>query len=276
MAKQTSFRMGKVRGDLRGKVWYLTYHENGRRKRPKIGSDLKEAKQVASQINSQLELGAPSLLGFEVLRIDELQTRWLEHHEQVLRSSLQTINRYRTATDHLLRFLKSSTVPCTTSHFQTVHSELFVGHLRTLQVSPNGHPNSPKRPLMDKGIKYILQCCRSLFNFAKKHRYLSPYADNPFSSLDLDRIPVENVKKVTLFTADQEREFLQVCDGWQLPIFMTLMMAGLRPGELTHLLLPDDLDLVEHFWAFTRSISDCYSFQYAKTLCFMALFELHC
>jgi hypothetical protein len=30
-----------------------------------------------------------------------------EHHEQVLRSSVQTIHRYRTATDHLLRFLQT-------------------------------------------------------------------------------------------------------------------------------------------------------------------------
>lgn len=38
---------------------------------------------------------------------------------------------------------------------------------------------------------------------------------------------------------------LDTCDDWQLPLFATLMMTGLRPGELTHLILPDDLDL-EH------------------------------
>jgi integrase len=118
-----------------------------------------------------------------------------------------------------------------------------VRYLRTLEVSPNGHPNSPKRPLLDKGIKYILQCCRSLFHFAIKHRYLSPYADNPFSALDLERIPVENAKQVILFSVEQERNFLEACDAWQLPLFATLVMTGMRPGELTHLLLPDDLDL---------------------------------
>ena len=29
-----------------------------------------------------------------------LRDRWLQHHELALRSSVQTINRYRTATDH--------------------------------------------------------------------------------------------------------------------------------------------------------------------------------
>ena len=245
MTVNKSFRIGKVRGDLRGNIWYLTYQENGRRQRPRVGPHLKEAKQLASQVNSQLELGSPSLLSFESLLLEVLQLRWLEHHEHVLRSSLQTINRYRTATEHLLRFVEKTNAPYTTSHFRTVHAEQFVRYLRTIEVSPNGHPNSPKRPLLDKGVKYILQCCRSLFNFAQKHRYLSPYAANPFSSLDLDRIPVENSKKVRLFTSEQEEQFLNACDEWQLPIFATLMMTGLRPGELSHLLLPEDLDLQE-------------------------------
>ena len=243
MTVNKSFRIGKVRGDLRGQIWYLTYQENGRRQRPRVGPQLKEAKQLAAQVNSQLELGSPSLLSFESLRLEDLQQRWLEHHEHVLRSSLQTINRYRTATEHLLRFVEQANAPHTTSHFRTVHAEQFVRYLRTIEVSPNGHPNSPKRLLLDKGIKYILQCCRSLFNFGGKHRYLSPYAENPFSALDLDRIPVENSKQIKLFSADEERSFLQACDDWQLPIFLTLIMTGLRPGELTHLLLPDDLDL---------------------------------
>ena len=90
--KQSSFRVGKVRGDLRGKVWYLTYSEDGRRRRPRVGSDKDAAKQMAAQIHSQLEVGAPAALSFEAVSLDELQDRWLRHHEQVLRSSVQTIN----------------------------------------------------------------------------------------------------------------------------------------------------------------------------------------
>ena len=43
---------------------------------------------MAAQINSQLEVGIPSALSFEPISIPELQRRWLEHHEQVLRSSV--------------------------------------------------------------------------------------------------------------------------------------------------------------------------------------------
>jgi integrase len=243
MAKNKSFRVGKVQAYLRGHVWYLCYHEAGQRRRPRVGPEREAARQLAAQVNAQLEVGAPAALSFEAIAIPELRRRWLDHHEQVLRSSVQTINRYRTATDHLLRFLEQRPVRYA-SHFQTTHALEFVRHLRALHVSPNGHANTAKRLLMDKGLRYVLECCRALFNFAAKHRHLSPYAENSFRTLEIDRIPVETVRPIHLFTTAQEKAFLELCDDWQFPVFLTLMLTGLRPGELTHLLLPDDLDLV--------------------------------
>ncbi len=89
----------------------------------------------------------------------------------------------------------------------------------------------------------MLECCRALFNHAAKRRHLPPYADNPFAAIEVDRIPVETARPVELLTPSQERAFLGACDEWQFPVFLTLLLTGLRPGELCHLLLPDDLDL---------------------------------
>jgi integrase len=197
---------------------------------------------MAAQINGQVEVGAPAALSFEPISIPQLRERWLEHHELVLRSSVQSIRRYRTGTDHIMRFLKQRPVRHA-SLFTPNHAEDFVRYLRTIKVSPNGHENTAKRPLMDKGICYILESCRAMFNFAVKRRHLSPYAENPFSVLDIDRIPIENAKTIVLMTPDEEAKFLEACDGWQLPVFATLMFTGIRPGELCHLLLTDDLDL---------------------------------
>lgn len=241
--KSFSFRVGRVQGYLRGQVWYLCYHEHGQRRRPRVGPDREAAKQLAAQINAQLEVGAPAALSFEPIALPKLRERWLQHHEQVLRSSVQTIDRYRTATDHLLRFVATVRPVRYASHFGNLHAEKFVHHLRTIQVAANGHKNTPKRPLMDKGVRYILETCRALFNYAGKRRHLPPYAENPFAILEVDRIPVEQTRPITLFTPEEERAFLEACDDWQFPVFLTLMLTGLRPGELTHLLLPDDLDL---------------------------------
>ncbi|MBL8823457.1 MAG: tyrosine-type recombinase/integrase [Planctomycetia bacterium] len=237
-----SFRIGKVQGYLRGSVWYLCYHEQGKRQRPRVGEDVTAARQMAAQINSQLENNIPAALSFQPITIVELRRRWLEHHEMILRSSVQTVNRYRTATEHLVRFLMQRPVR-NTSLFHISHAEEFVGYLRRLKVSPNGHSNTTPRPLMDKGLKYILECCRALFTFALKRRHLSPYAENPFAELELNRIPIEVHRPIHLFTSEQESNFLDGCDRWQFPIFLTLMLTGLRSGELCHLLLPDNLDL---------------------------------
>lgn len=242
MAKANSFRVGKVLGYRRGTVWYLCYHEQGRRRRPRVGADRDAAKQMAAQINGQLEVGAPAALSFEPISIPQLRERWLEHHEHVLRSSVQSINRYRTATEHLLRFLEVRPVKHA-SLFGVNHAEEFVRHLRSIRISPNGHANTALRPLMDKGIRYILECCRTMFNFAAKRRHLPPYAENPFTVLDVDRLPIETARSIVLMTADEEARFLRACDDWQFPIFATLMLTGMRPGELCHLLLPEDLDL---------------------------------
>lgn len=240
--KSNTFRVGKVQGYLRGKVWYLCYHEQNKRHRPRVGPDREAARQLAAQVNAQLEVGAPAALSFEPVGVAELRSLWLEHHELVLRSSVQTINRYRAATDHLLRFLQQRPVRHA-SHFHVRHAEEFVRHLRSLRVSPNGHANTAMRPLMDKGLRFVLECCRALFNFAARRRHLPPYAENPFRELEIDRIPVEQARPITLLTAKQERAFLEACDDWQFPLFLTLWLTGLRPGELCHLLLPEDLDL---------------------------------
>ena len=47
-------------------------------------------------------------------------------------------------------------------------------------------------------------------------------------------------------------KFLEACDDWQFPLFLTLLLTGMRPGELVHLLLPDDLDL-ETGWLHIRN-----------------------
>ena len=151
-----SFRVGKVRAYRRGKIWYLHYYEAGQRRRPRVGPDRDLARQMAAQINGQLETGAPATLSFEPISIPDLRQRWLDHHEHVRRSSVQTIRRYRAATEHLLAFVRDVRPVRLASDFRSRHAEDFVHCLRSTKVAPNGHPKARKRPLRDSGIKFIL------------------------------------------------------------------------------------------------------------------------
>jgi len=247
MATSQNFRVGKVTAYLRGSVWYLRYHENGKRHQVRAADDKTAARQLAAQVNAQLETGAPAATSFQPITIVELRGLWLEHHEHVLRSSVATLNRYRTATDHLINFVAQQNSNKQASRFGVHDAESLVRYLRTLEVAPNGHAKAVRRRLRDKGVKYILEVCRSLFNFAIKRRHMAPYAENPFSVIEIDRIPVEDAKPFVDLPPEKERTFLESCDDWQFPIFATLLLTGLRPGELTHLLLPDDVDLDKRF-----------------------------
>src|SRR5205814_9957411 len=129
----------------------------------------------------------------------------------------------RTPTHHTPRSRQRSPLRHA-AHFHAGHAEEFVRYLRTAQASPNGHAHTATRPLMDKGLRYVLECCRALFNYAARRRHLPPYAENPFAALQIERIPVEQARPITLFTTEQEPTFLGACDDWQFPLFLTLLL----------------------------------------------------
>ncbi len=243
MSSKTLFRVGDVSCYLRGRVWYLRYQEHGRRRQVRAGTDRDAVRRLAAEVNTQLAYGIAASTSFEPITIAQLRSGWLEHHENVLRSSVATISRYRTATRHLITFIEAGGVPQKVAPFTAVQAERFVHYLRSLEVSPNGHANASRRRLRDKGLKFVLEVCRTMFNFALKRRHLPPYANNPFTLIDIDRIPVEDAKPFVDLPTEKQCELLMACDEWAFPIIATLMLTGVRPGELTHLLVPDDLDL---------------------------------
>ncbi len=185
MSSPNSFRIGKVTGYLRGRVWYLCYFENGQRRRPV--SDPTETPHdnspPASTTNSNPAL--PSAFSFEPLSITALaraMARAPRTGQALVR--VHSINRYRTATEHLLRFLNGRPLR---------HAGIVLRYprrsVRSVRDFPERATSTPKRPLLDKGVRYVLECCRAMFNYAARHRHLPPYTDNPFTAIEIDRIP---------------------------------------------------------------------------------------
>ncbi|MGZ0174322.1 MAG: tyrosine-type recombinase/integrase [Planctomycetales bacterium] len=220
--------------------WYVYYREGERSVRKRVADSSADAEKIAGQINAQLGSSAPTLLAFEPVTVAGLRQTFLDHHEHILRSSLATVRRYRAATQHLEDFCSqlSSARPA-----HEISADQFVRYVREVRVSPNGHPNSQRRHLRDKGVLFILETCRSMYGFAARRRHLPPYTENPFSGLALSRFRVENSKPVPIFDSGIELEFLKSLDDWAFPIHFVLAKTGLRPGELTHLLIQDlDLD----------------------------------
>jgi integrase len=232
-------RVGRVSVYAHHNSWWVYYRDAGRVIRRKVASNRADADQVAAQINAQLALQAPTLVGFTPVTVPVLRREFLEHHEHVLNSTIPTINRYRSATQHLENFSCAQGTNCLA---HAVRPEAFVRYLRTLEIAPNGHANTAKRRLRDKGLHYILEVCRSMYAFAGKRRYLPPYAGNPFAELPIDKFKIEDAKPIFVFDEQTELAFFRAADAWSFPLHFTLAKTGLRVGELTHLLF-EDLDL---------------------------------
>jgi integrase len=220
-------------------AWWCYFREAGRPIRRKVAADRQRAEQVVAQLNAQLATAAPTFLAFSPIAIPDLRREFVAYHEHVLKSSVATFRRYRAATQHLENFVNEQTKPAMAHE---VVADTFAAYLRRIEVAPNGHPNTPKRRLRDKGIKFILETCRAMYAFATKRRHLPPYAGNPFAQLPLDRLKIEDSKPVFVFDAETELTFFRAADRWSFPIHFTLATTGVRIGELTHLLV-EDLDL---------------------------------
>ena len=233
-------RIGKVSYFVHHGAWYVYYREHGVPIRRRVGEDQQAAKRAAAQINAQLATAAPTLFAFEPIEIPELQQSFLDHHEHVLRSSLATITRYRTATQHLVNFSQQGQRRLLAHELDF---DTFVRYLRSLRVGANGHVNTRRRPLRDKGVRYILETCRSMYGYAARKRHLPPYGDNPFEGIGRKRFRIEDAKRIFVFDRQTELKFFQEADPWAFPVFLTLAKTGLRVGEVVHLLVEDvDLD----------------------------------
>src|SRR5262245_33812034 len=95
-------RIGRVSVYRHRRRGWVYYREHGRPVRKAVADDAKAAEQVAAQINLELASAAPTFFSFRPVPVAELQRTFVDYHEHVVRSSLATVNRYRTATQHLV------------------------------------------------------------------------------------------------------------------------------------------------------------------------------
>lgn len=238
-SRSAKLRVGKVTVYPHHGSWWVYYRDGGKPVRRKVASTRPDAEQVAAQVNAQLAQGAPTLLAFTAIGVGELRRAFLDYHENVLGSTLSTVSRYRAATQHLLDFVSCTPRP-PLAH--DVRADRFAAYLREVEVAPNGHANTAKRRLRDKGVQFILETCRAMYAYAGKKRHLPPYVANPFAELPIDRMRIEDSKPIFVFDEATERAFFENAPRWAFAIHFTLAKTGLRVGELVHLLI-EDLDL---------------------------------
>jgi integrase len=232
-------RVGQVSYYLHHGAWHVYYRDGQRQVRRRVADNEVQARQVAAQLNAQLACSAPTQFSFSPVSVAELRRRFLDHHELVLASSLATVRRYEAATKHLENY---ASLQARSLLAHDLQPDEFVRYLRSIKVAPNGHANTSRRGLRDKGIRFILEVSRSMYGYAAQKRHLPPYTENPFRGLGGKRLSIRDAKFVFVFDAPTELAFFEAADDWAFPIHLLLAKTGLRPGELVHLLI-EEVDL---------------------------------
>jgi integrase len=258
-------RIGRVSLFEHHGTWWIYYRQQGKAVRRSVG-DAALAECEASLLNAKFvaeDFGLPlgkllaerfqshlvqpgmasptaSPLNTAKAAVDValLRSRFLAHHELVLKSAVGTLSRYSSATLYLENFARERSINDATA----VSAAPFIAYLRSLDISPNGHRNTIRRKLADKGVRYIAECCRSLYHFGINQDLMPVGTGNPFSGRRSVPIQIRDAKQIFLFDADREAAFFTAARPWTFAVHFVLAKTGLRPGELVHLLI-EDLDL---------------------------------
>lgn len=234
-------RIGKVTVYKRAKTFSLYYREQGRTIRSPIDGNLAVARSTASKINGQLEDGQRSMFSFQKVTPLTFIDEFLAYVRDVQKLAWRTVERYRAALERFVDFAESAGDITTIDQVDEAKVQDFIRWLRGQLRARNGSAGGTRDHYRSSGIRFILSTCRTAFGWAKKRRCLPPYAENPFSTFPLKSIRDrdERERNSVMLTSEEMTVFLEACDGWQRPIFETLVTYGLRVAELTHLLVED-------------------------------------
>lgn len=206
----------------------------------RIDGDLLAALFRAREIDDRITSFRRSGVGCRKLDHQTLVASFLKHtntRAEAGEIDPATVSRYRSALEHYSHFAE---IPDTRRRCPTVNrinkefALNFGIYLKQIRVSPNGHPNTEKKPL--RSTRFIESVVRSMLRWASDPHggaLLGDGFSNPFACLGRKTDTVhDDLFGEPDITREMAAEFLNVCDEYQLPIFAVLVFYGLRPSEL--------------------------------------------
>lgn len=205
----------------------------------RVDGDLIAAISRAREIDEQILNFRSSGLGNRHLKHEKLITQFREDLQGRANAGeirTATVTRYGSALDHYQNFctqpIISSKYP-SASQVDRAFAQKFQAWLENLQISSNGHPHTPQRPM--KSGSYVIDVVRGMFEWAAdpdRGNLLPAGFRNPFKG----RLGSSHGSSPDLFgepdiTITMAAEFLKQCDPFQLPLFSVMILCGLRASE---------------------------------------------
>jgi integrase len=212
----------------------------------RIDGDLLEAIVRAREIDGRLANYRASGLPVGRIGHDQLVVAYLgdlTKRADAKEIDPRTVERYRTPLEHhYLPFVSQPSVARSYQYASDVDREfqlLFAGFLQSRQVAPNGSAAAAKRPM--RGQPFVLDVVRAMFHWAAdpaRGNLLPEGFRNPLRRTAARRAAATTLSEPDI-TIEMAVALLSACDAFQLPIFATLALYGLRPDELGWLFWED-------------------------------------
>lgn len=163
----------------------------------------------------------------------------------------KTVTRYQSALQHYLDFATQPNIEREFRQAPRVDRDFamqFAGYLGQLEVSPNGHANTAKRPLV--ATKFVTDTVRGMFRWAAdpdRGNLIPDGFRNPFSAIKTR----EQRRATDLFgepdiTTTMAVDFVRKCDLYQLRLFAPMLVFGLRAAEPVMIFREDLVDCWLH------------------------------
>ena len=212
----------------------------------RIDGDLLEAIVRAREIDGRLVNYRASGLPATKIRHEQLVDAYLEDltkRADAKEIDPRTVERYRTPLEH--HYLPFASQPSVTRCYisaSDVDREFqlqFASFLQSRQVAPNGSAAAAKRTM--RGQWYVLDVVRAMFHWAAdpaRGNLLPEGFRNPFQRTAARRTAATVLSEPDI-TVEMAVALLSACDAFQLPVFATLALYGLRPDELGWLFWED-------------------------------------
>ena len=218
---KVSLRSKTARGKT---VFYLDYRVNGKRFRPKVGPNKRDAELIRAKIEREILLGTYQVsVSKKAIGLGGLIDEFLDARKHSIRES--SLHRYRNYFDPLRSYFEKS-FPAVTADVSLIETK----YLRKfIDDAVEGRAMAGKKWSRRTGNDAI-KIYRSLFKFAIDEGYLTK---NPAAKVDPMRVP--STGKADFFTDDELEPVWKIIDPHWVDPLKFILNTGLRKAELINL-----------------------------------------
>jgi integrase len=206
------------------RTFYLDYRVNGKRMRPNVGGNKRDAELVRAKIERELLLGTYQLnVANKSVSLAALIDEFLSTKGNTVRATTQ--HRYRNYLDPLRAYFKKA-FPTATSDVRLIETKYLRKFIDDSVKGEAGTTRAWSRRTANDAVNII----RSLFKFAVESEYLTR---NPATRLEMLR--VASTGRPDYYTDDELQAIWKKVDKHWLDALKFIALTGLRKAELINL-----------------------------------------